>query len=164
MTLLILFYSFATLAICLAMTMIIAKRPIISAISLVGVMFCLAGLFAMLNAHLIAALQVLVYAGAIMVLFMFVIMLLNVREKEGESYSSAVFIQIGSVGILAAMLLPFMTTINMTVNPNLEVDFGTTFAVGKVLFTDYLLPFEIASVLLLAGLVGAVMLSKIKIK
>lgn len=158
---------FATVSVIFGVVMIAAKKPVSSAISLIGIMFCLAVFYALLNAHLIAALQILVYAGAIMVLFLFVIMLLNLREKEGIASTHRTTLQFVSVGVLCALLIPFMLTINMP-GPVLDAEatkiFGTTAGVGRLLYTDFLLPFEIASVLLLAALVGAVALTKLKMR
>ncbi len=163
----ILFMVFAAVAIGSAIGMVISRKAITSAVNLIITMFALAALFAMQDAHLIAALQVLVYAGAIMVLFLFVIMLLNVREKEGRATTRNSTWQI--IGILA--LIPIVTPVMAFFNkadvahaPQASADFGTTAGVGKLLFTSYLLPFEVASVLLLAALVGAVILTKTKLR
>lgn len=164
---LLLFYLFAMLAVIFAVAMIVARKPVSSAISLVGVMFCLAVFYALLDAHLIAALQILVYAGAIMVLFLFVIMLLDLRQKEGlVSYHRAA-LQFVGVGIFSGLLVPFMAAVSMTKSPvdaGAAKEFGTTAGVGELLYTDFILPFEITSVLLLVALVGAVALTKIKMR
>ena len=162
-----LFHLFAGVAVILSLAMIMAKKPVTSAVCLVGVMFALAALFALLNAHLIAALQILVYAGAIMVLFMFVIMLLNLREKEGLAARHLILAQITGAGLLGALLIPFMMQATLEKGPLSAIApdrFGTTAAVGELLYTEYLLPFEIASALLLAALVGAVALVKIRMR
>jgi NADH-quinone oxidoreductase subunit J len=130
------------------------------------VMFALAGLFALQNAHLIAVLQILIYAGAIMVLFVFVIMLLNLREKGGMLTGRQPLFQGIAVAVLAWPLIFLTANYDSGSVANMEAEatdgFGKTAAVGELLYTDYLLPFEIASVLLLAGLVGAVILTKTK--
>lgn len=162
-----LFYFFGGVAIFSSVMMIASRRAISSALFLILVMFCLAALFALLEAHLLAALQILVYAGAIMVLFIFVIMLLNLREKSGQRSVSQLVWQFFGVGVLGSMFVPLMMTFDMTAVPAAQdrpADFGTTAAVGKLLYTDYLLPFEIASVLLLAALVGAVVLAKTRVR
>lgn len=164
---LILFYLFAAVAVGLAAIMIVSRKPVTSAVSLVGVMFTLAIFYVMLDAHLIAALQILVYAGAIMVLFLFVIMLLDLREKEGIITFHRAILQFIGVGVFSAMLVPLMWTVTITQpadGSSRPADFGTTAAVGELLYTDYLLPFEIASVLLLVALVGAVALTKLKMR
>lgn len=160
----LLFYVFSTMAIVFAVNMIITRKPVSSAISLVAVMFCLAVLFVLLQAHLLAALQILVYAGAIMVLFLFVIMLLNLREKEGTVSYHVTISQFAGVAIIGAILMGFMANVSMGAGRGVSEGFGTTAGVGRLLFTEYLLPFEIASILLLAALVGAVVLTKIKLR
>jgi len=164
---LLIFYMFAIVAVAFAVLMIVARKPVSSAISLIGVMFCLAVFYVLLNAHLIAALQILVYAGAIMVLFLFVIMLLNLREKQGMISYHRAALQLAGVGVFSALLVPFMSYVTIpgpVGGAGVSADFGTTAGVGKLLYTDFLLPFEIASVLLLAALVGAVALTKLKMK
>lgn len=164
---LLVFYAFCVGAVVSALLMVTTKRPVRAAMSLVATMSFLAGLYALLNAHLIAVLQLIVYAGAIMVLFLFVIMLLNIEEKEGKLAKNVFFIQVVGtvvVGILMVAMVVVMNRLGAMVT-TLEVapDFGTTKAVGWMLFTKYLLPFEIASILLLAAIVGAVILAKRRI-
>jgi NADH-quinone oxidoreductase subunit J len=164
---LLMFYIFALGAVLSATLMVTNIRPVTAAMNLIMTMFFLAGIYVLLDAHLIAALQIIVYAGAIMVLFLFVILLLNVHEKEGETARRKVIIQFGSIVIVGSLFIvmaklaviePSLVKIGETAYP-----FGTTKAVGKLLFTDFLLPFEIASFLLLAAIVGAVILAKRRI-
>lgn len=162
----LMFHLFGALAVVFALGTIMSKRPVNSAINLIGTMFCLAGLFAMQDAHLIATLQILVYAGAVMVLFLFVIMLLNLREKVGTESRRQPFWQLIAVVAAGALFVPlvafgggkilFFKSVSQT--------FGATVSVGRLLYTNYILPFEIASVLLLAALVGAVILTKTKLR
>ena len=155
-----------TLAVGFAMFMIMAKKPVTSALCLVMVMLQLAILFAAQSAHLVAVLQVLVYAGAIMVLFIFVIMLLNLREKEGGADQPRGYVQLfGGAAALTILAAAAVTTSNIG-RPAAEVNenFGTAEDVGRALFTSYVLPFEVVSVLLLAALVGAVSLMKIRMR
>ncbi len=158
------FYIFALGAVLSATLMVTNIRPVTAAMNLIMTMFFLAGIYVLLDAHLIAALQIIVYAGAIMVLFLFVILLLNIHEKEGETARRKVIIQFGSIAIVGTLFIaiarltviaPSLVKIGQSAYP-----FGTTKAVGKLLFTDFLLPFEIASFLLLAAIVGAVILAK----
>lgn len=164
---LIMFYILGFGAVVAALLMVTSKKPVSAAMSLILVMFLLAGIYVLLNAHLIAALQIIVYAGAIMVLFLFVIMLLNIQEKEGRLAVKKIMIQftgIGIVGLLFIIVANMVTIDNSLVKiGGVAKEFGTTKAVGKMLFTDYLLPFEIASILLLAAIVGAVILAKRRI-
>jgi NADH-quinone oxidoreductase subunit J len=164
---LLMFYIFGLGAVLSATLMVTNIRPVTAAMNLIMTMFFLAGIYVLLDAHLIAALQIIVYAGAIMVLFLFVILLLNIHEKEGETARRKVMIQFGSIAIVGTLFIamanlaviePSLVKIGDTAYP-----FGTTKAVGKMLFTDFLLPFEIASFLLLAAIVGAVILAKRRI-
>ena len=160
------FYIFGFFAVFAAVGMIVVRQPMMSALCLIFNMLCLAGLYALLDAHLIAALQVIVYAGAIMVLVLFVIMILNLREKKGLISKHKVAIQGIGIVLLSFLFISLAASIDTTKIPVVKAateDFGTVSGVAKVLFTEYLLPFEIASVLLLAAIVGAVILSKSKV-
>ncbi|MCU0587980.1 MAG: NADH-quinone oxidoreductase subunit J [Syntrophobacteraceae bacterium] len=164
---LLMFYIFGFGAVVSALLMVTNKRPVRAAMSLVAAMSFLAGIYVLLDAHLIAALQLIVYAGAIMVLFLFVIMLLNIEEKEGLLGVNTILLQF--LGMLVVGLL-FVTMVSLFKGDGAPLllgavgeDFGTTKAVGRMLFTEYLLPFEIASILLLAAIVGAVILAKRRI-
>jgi NADH-quinone oxidoreductase subunit J len=162
---LVMFYILGFGAVLAALLMVTSKKPVAAAMSLILTMFLLAGIYVLLDAHLIAALQIIVYAGAIMVLFLFVIMLLNIQEKEGRLAVKKIVMQfscIGIVGVLFVIMVNLVTVDNSLVKIG-GVDFGTTKAVGKMLFTDFILPFEIASILLLAAIVGAVILAKRRI-
>jgi NADH-quinone oxidoreductase subunit J len=164
---LLMFYIFALGAVLSATLMVTNIRPVTAAMNLIMTMFFLAGIYVLLDAHLIAALQIIVYAGAIMVLFLFVILLLNIHEKEGETARRKVLIQFGSIAVVGSLFIVMAK--NTVVEPALvkvgemAYPFGTTKALGKLLFTDFLLPFEIASFLLLAAIVGAVILAKRRI-
>jgi NADH-quinone oxidoreductase subunit J len=160
---LLIFYVFGFIAIFAAVSMIVVKQPVMSALFLILNMLCLAGLYALLDAHLIAAVQVIVYAGAIMVLVLFVIMLLNLREKKGLITRHKVAMQGIGVVIVSFVFVLIATTMNFdALSPagTASAEFGTVTGVAKTLFTDFLLPFEIASVLLLVAIIGAVILSK----
>lgn len=149
-----------------AAAMIMVRQPVTSALLLILNMFCLSGLYAMLGAHLIAILQLLVYAGAIMVLVLFVIMLLNLREKKGIVSKHQIALQTAGVAVFGVFMAVIAARLHTSQLPNpkaVTASFGTVGAVGRVLFTDYILPFEIASILLLAAIVGAVILAKSKV-
>jgi NADH-quinone oxidoreductase subunit J len=165
---LLMFYIFGLGAVLSATLMVTNIKPVTAAMNLIMTMFFLAGIYVLLDAHLIAALQIIVYAGAIMVLFLFVILLLNVHEKEGETARRKVVIQFGSIAIVGSLfiLIAHLAVIYpsaVKVITGAAYEFGTTKAVGKMLFTDFLLPFEIASFILLAAIVGAVILAKRRI-
>ena len=164
----ILFYVFATLTVvCGALVVAnpFSRNPVTSAMFLVLTIISLAGLFVLLHAFFLAAVQVLVYAGAVMVLFLFVIMLLDLKEEERRRVKK-LGLGVGLISI-GAIVLVFLKSLNAT-NPGRElpaptVD-GTTFRLGKLLFTNYLLPFEIVSLLLLVAMVGVILLSKKDLK
>ena len=149
---------------------ILRKNPVHSALFLVVTFFCLAGLYLLLNAEFIAAIQVIVYAGAIMVLFLFVIMLLNV-EKEAvapsghgfQKFWALVLTIIVAVSLISIMTVNVFTGEKSIYSPEIVREVGNSEIIGRLLFTDFLLPFEITSILLLAAIIGAVILSKKKL-
>lgn len=160
----LLFILFAGLAIGCAISMVAQRNPLYGAISLIGVFISLACLYVMLAAPFIAAVQVIVYAGAIMVLVVFVIMLLNVEQEERSPtrLRSLIPIAVGLSAILfaeAAFIIFFVHTSPGTPTTNTS-DIGLTSSIGAGLFTSYLLPFEITSLLLLMAIVGAMTLAR----
>lgn len=164
MTILV-FIIFAGLALGCAFNVVWQRNPLYSAISLVGVFLALAGLYVLLASPFIAAVQIIVYAGAIMVLFVFVIMLLNVTEEEQRSLRLRYLIPLaGGMGFILLLETVFMLTRvgqNMNGLPNAAQNTaGLTESVGTGLFTTYLLPFEITSLLLLMAMVGAMTLAR----
>ncbi len=144
------------------------RNPVSAAMALVGSFFGLAGLYVLLLAHTIAVLQILVYTGAIMVLFLFVIMLLNVGEMKPSPIRVSpgqVLGGLGTVGLLA-LLARVMATLPGLPGPDRLRDvthFGGLKELGMVLYTTYLLPFEAVSLLLLVAIVGAVVVAKSRI-
>ena len=160
----LLFILFGGLAIGCAVSMVAQRNPLYSAVSLIGVFASLACLYLTLAAPFIAAVQIIVYAGAIMVLVVFVIMLLNVEEevRRPVRLGYLVFLAI----VLGAILFGeavFMMTIGgraQVVPQAASVEVGSTASIGTGLFTEYLLPFEITSVLILMALVGAITLAR----
>jgi NADH-quinone oxidoreductase subunit J len=160
----ILFILFAGLAVGCALSMVVQRNPLYSAISLVGVFIALAALYVTLAAPFIAAVQVIVYAGAIMVLVVFVIMLLNVEEEERGRLRLRFLLPTAIVlaGVLiaeAAFVIYFVEVKAAPPEPGTSV-VGLTASIGTGLFTTYLLPFEITSVLLLMAIVGAMTLAR----
>lgn len=154
-----LFYLFSIAMLACALVVIIARNPVTSAIFLALVFFFMAGLFVLLHAFFLAAVQVLVYAGAILVLFLFVIMLLNLPREEGRHRSPAGVLAFG----LTLVLLPLglgSLAIHEGAVPASMAEPGTTENVGRLLFSKYMLPFEVASLLLLAAMIGVILLSK----
>ena len=157
----ILFYVFAGLAVAGALNLILQRHPIHSALSLILVMGSLAVLYLLLGAEFIAAIQIIVYAGAIMVLFVFVIMLLNAGAEEKTNLSRMARV----VGLpVAALLLVEMTYFLYLWSPQMAVQsdrfVGRTRPVAELLFKNFLLPFELTSVLILIATLGAIVLAK----
>ncbi len=158
----------AIVAVVSALLVVTCKNPINSALALVLTFFCLATFYAMLNAPFMAAIQIIVYAGAIMVLVIFTIMLLNIRVDENKKHSHQ--LALGSVtGIVVLLLTGLFLTRGTISSPvgNITNDLinsqGHTELIGKVMFTEFLLPFEVTSILLLVAIIGAVILAKRKI-
>jgi len=165
------FYPFAACAIAFSLLVVLRRSAIACAFSLVLVFFSFAGIYAMLDAHLIAALQVLVYAGAIMVLFVFVIMLLNVERASFDVTRKGWLLQalggLVALCLLAVMVWAFQNTpppksVGPFTAENIALAGGNTRVVSELMFSEYLLPFELTSVLLLAAMVGAVAIAKRK--
>ncbi len=158
-----LFILFAGMAIGCAISMVAQRNPLYSAISLIGVFISLACLYVTLSAPFIAAVQVIVYAGAIMVLVVFVIMLLNVETAERPMRLRALVpIAVMLAAVLfaeAVFMIYFVQASPGTPTRNLS-DVGLTRSIGEGLFTTYLLPFEITSILLLMAIVGAMTLAR----
>ena len=162
-----LFYLFAALALVFGFLVVanpFSRNPVTSVMFLVLTIISLAGLFTLLHAFFLAAVQVLVYAGAVMVLFLFVIMLLNLNEESKRRMKLfGVITGFASVGGLAALLTTTLwnSGIPTQMNPSLE---GETRLLGQVLFTQYLLPFEVMSILILVAMVGVILMSKRELK
>src|SRR5262245_59903849 len=141
-----------------------SRNPVTSAMFLVLTIASLAALFVLLHAFFLAAVQVLVYAGAVMVLFLFVIMLLDLKQEQRRKFSTlsitAGVVGVGALGFVIVRTI-WQSDLGHDLQPTLE---GGTRSLGMTLFTDYLLPFEIVSVLLLVAMVGVVLLSKRDLK
>jgi NADH-quinone oxidoreductase subunit J len=159
---LIVFYILAAVSILGAVLMVTRKNPLSSAFSLVLSLVALAGLFAMLLAEFIFVLQILVYAGAIMVLIIFTIMLLNLREDEIKETPVGKFQTVVLALICAACAFGFIQVFGEIPAADVAVpsDFGSIEGVGKLMLSDYLYVFELISVLLLVAIVGVVLLAK----
>jgi NADH-quinone oxidoreductase subunit J len=159
----LIFLIFAGIAVFCGISLVVQRHPIASALSLIGVMGSLAILYLQLGGEFIAAAQVIVYAGAIMVLFVFVIMLLN-AGAESTTFQASNFVKYLGIVLLAAFLGLISFIIQATLPKTEGVVFGayqgTTVDVGRKLFTSYLLPFEVTSVLILIALVGAIVLAR----
>ena len=166
---LLIFYPIAGLCVALAFGVIFNTSPVGSAMCLIGMMLGLAGIFVLLQAHFMAILQIIIYAGAIMVLFMFVIMLLNLKQAASSDWVArdknrfiSILTGVLAVGILYKIIdITFLADLNSPAE--LPDTFGTVATIGESLFTDFVLPFEVASLLLLAAMIGAVVLAKPKL-
>lgn len=159
---LVLFIIFAVLCVAGALNLLLQRHPINSALSLIVVMTSLAVLYLLLGAQFLAAVQVIVYSGAIMVLFVFVIMLLNAGREERTRGSRAAYL-VGFPG--AAILLAVLVQLFLSVRGHLgQARLGEyvtdTHSLSTVLFHDLLLPFEVTSVLILIAILGAVALAR----
>jgi NADH-quinone oxidoreductase subunit J len=159
-----LFYLLSFLGVFFALLVVFSKNPVHSVLYLILTFFTIAGHYILLNAEFLAAVHVIVYAGAIMVLFLYVIMLLNLNQ-EAEPHKSNIlkFAATVSAGLLLIVLVGTLKgtaglSNNVTAAVSMEV--GTVKSLGRVLFKEFLLPFEVSSILLLAAMVGAVMLGK----
>jgi NADH-quinone oxidoreductase subunit J len=163
----ILFYVFAFLTLVCGFLVVLnpfSTNPVTSAMFLVLTIASLAGLFVLLHAFFLAAVQILVYAGAVMVLFLFVIMLLDLPAEEKRRVKKAgIVLGLISVGAIIAVILRavMQSPFSSEPAPNLE---GSTIPLGRLLFSQYLLPFEVISLLLLVAMVGVILLSKKDLK
>ena len=162
----VVFYVFAALALAGALMVITFKNPVSSALSLVLTLFATAVLFVLLLGHFVAVIQVLVYAGAIMILFLFTVMFLNLKPGSLEFESKHLGFKVSTLLVILLFVAYFgsqafkkgVALINGS-SVNTEI-FGTVQGVGMSLFTDYLLPFELTSVLIIAAIIGVVAIAK----
>ncbi|MFT4703507.1 MAG: NADH-quinone oxidoreductase subunit J [Bradymonadia bacterium] len=165
----IFFFVFAFGAVLSSIGVVTFRNPINCAISMVVSFFFLSGLYVQLNAHFLAMIQVLVYAGAIMVLFMFVLMLLNMREVDYKRPRVTVTNVVGVAGVaatfvvLASAIVGDFSTGTQLFTETVSENFGKIAPIGEALVLDYVLAFEMAAVLLLVGIVGAVVVAKRRI-
>ena len=164
------FFLFAAIAVIFALVVVLHRNPVVGALSLVASFFALAVMYVLLDAPFVAALQVIVYAGAIMVLFLFVVMVLNVPREDAAEWDRAhplyrpTAVRVG--GVMAALLaLELGWALSRT--SGLGVGVGderpaasSVAALGKSLFTNYMFAFEVTSILIIAAMVGAVVLAR----
>ncbi len=162
------FYLFAAVAVLGGLLVVVnpfSRNPVTNAMWLVVSMIALSGIFVLLHAYFLAATQILVYAGAVMVLFLFVIMLLDLKEEEHQKWG---FVRLGfgimAASMVAAVLIHTMLHSGTNAAETAAILDGGAKPLGALLFTDYMLPFEIMSVLLLVGMIGVVVLSKKELK
>ena len=154
------FYAISAATLLAAASVLIARNAVHSALGLVAALVLIAVFYAALDAHLVAALQIIVYAGAVMVLFLFVIMLLNIDERSPAVFRlwpalAALGAAVTLAGTSAAVLWKFPPSAAAVAVTD---GFGSTKALGRVIFTDHLVAFELTSIFLLAAVVGAVVM------
>ena len=159
---LIIFFLLAALSVIGALSLILQKHPIHSALSLIVVMVSLAGLYLLMGAEFVAAVQIIVYGGAIMVLFVFVIMLLNAGEEEHTDFSKiAKFgglpLALALTGLLAAAMIRHGGSVANPTNPDA---LASTSSISMLLFSTFVYPFELTSFLILVAIMGALVLAQ----
>ncbi len=165
-----LFYVFAAITVLGSLAVVIQKNPVYSLVSLVGAFFGLSGLYVLLEAPFVAVVQIIVYAGAIMVLFLFVVMVLNVPREDAAEWDRAhplyrpMAVRVGAV---LALLLALELGWALSRTSGLSVGVGderpgvsSVAELGRVLFTDYMFAFEVTSILIIAAMIGAVVLAR----
>lgn len=158
-----LFYLVSGIALSSAVYFVLAKNPLYSLISLIVTFFSIAGLYVLLNAQFLGIVQVIVYAGAIMVLFLYILMMLNLnKEDESKKQNIGKFAGVVAVGILFIGILGAYKGLKggSVTGVNIDHSVGLTKNLGRLLFNEYVLPFELASILILAGIVGSVLIGK----
>lgn len=157
------FYIISGLAVVSAIYFVASKNPLYSILSLVITFFSIAGLYILLNAQFLGIVQIIVYAGAIMVLFLYVLMMLNLKSQdEGKKHNLMKVAGVFSAGLLLVGFLGFFRgySSNQVVIAEVAQGVGLTKNLGQLLFNEYVLPFELASILILSGIVGAVLIGK----
>lgn len=158
----IIFFFVAFLALASGFYFVFARNAIYSILSLIVTFFSIAALYILLNAQFLGIVQIIVYAGAIMVLFLYILMMLNLnKEDESKKKTLPKFIGVFSAGLLLVGILGAFKGLNQkTFAGDVDSSVGLTKNLGRLLFNEYVLPFELASILILAGIVGAVLIGK----
>ena len=157
-----LFFFIALVAVASAVYFVFAKNPLYAILSLIVTFFSIAALYVLLNAQFLGIVQIIVYAGAIMVLFLYVLMMLNLNAKdESKKHNLLKFTGIISAGIIFVGMIGAYKGVAMTnANTNVDSQIGNNKKIEKLLYNEYVLPFELASILILAGIVGSVLIGK----
>jgi NADH-quinone oxidoreductase subunit J len=163
----ILFYILSALTLIFGFLVVanpFSRNPVTSAMFLVSTIVSMAGLFVLLHAFFLAAVQVMVYAGAVIVLFLFVIMLLDVNEEQRRRFE-LFSLATGGIALLSMAVVMVKTITSSGIGEGLAPELeGNTHVLGTALFTDYVLPFEIMGILLLVAMIGVILLSKKELK
>jgi NADH-quinone oxidoreductase subunit J len=164
------FYAFAAVTVIGSLAVVLQKNPVYSVLALIGAFFGLSGLYVLLEAPFVAVVQIIIYAGAIMVLFLFVVMLLNVPREDAAEWDRShplyrpMAVRIGAV-LAVALALELGWALSRTAGLSAGVAddrpaVSSVAELGKVLFTDYMFAFEVTSILIIASMVGAVVLAR----
>ena len=157
----ILFWFLSFTAVLFAVLMVSAKNAVHSALFLILTFFAIAGHYFLLNAHFLAAVHIIVYAGAIMVLFLYIIMMVNLHKEDHLNKATLIkIVSAISAGLLMLVFTVAVKRADLTTTASRTMDIGTVENLGKSLFNEFLLPFEISALLFLSAMVGAVLLSK----
>lgn len=159
----IIFYILAAITLGSGLLTVLSKNPVHSAIYMIVCFFSIAGHFLMLNAQFLSVIHIIVYTGAIMVLLLFTLMLMNLNEQHepAKKIASRVAATVSACLMVVVMLAVLLkATPQIEVYKNAEVDFQSVKVIGDVILNEYLVPFEFASVLLIASMIGAVLISK----
>ena len=160
---LVLFSYFAGVIILTGILVVGLRNPVYSALSLLVLFFHVAGIYVLLDAEFIAAIQIIVYAGAILVLYLFVVMLLNIKTEEGYHRQLVLGLLLGLAVSGEMIYIVSRSTFGKGVTlpvTGLNTQTGNTEAIGQLLYTHYLFPFEVASIILLVAMIGAIILAK----
>lgn len=157
----VLFWGFTIMALSCALGVILSRNPVTSVLFLIATFFAISGHYILMNAQFLAIVNIIVYAGAIMVLFLFVIMLMNLNaDTEPQKNRLVQFAGIISGGALFLVVLAALKSSSPNVLSQTAMDIGLIKNLGKTLFTQYVLPFEISSVLFLSAMIGAIVIGK----
>ncbi len=160
----LLFIYFATVSLVAGVLTVSLRNAVHCAMALLTLLLHMAGLFVMLNAEFLAMVQIIVYAGAILILYLFVLMLMNLKTEEQHLHKKHSYVLFASIGLLAELLIllmlsPYGGTLG-TATPEVILNTGPSHAVGITMFSDYLLLFEIVGIFLLGAVIGAIVLAK----
>jgi NADH-quinone oxidoreductase subunit J len=164
------FYAFASVAVIGSLLVVLQRNPVYSVLSLIAAFFGLAGLYVLLEAPFVAVVQIIIYAGAIMVLFLFVVMLLNVPREDAAEWDRShplyrpMAVRIGAaLALLLALELGWALTLTAGLTAPIGEDrpaISSVAELGRVLFTDYMFAFEVTSILIIVAMIGAVVLAR----
>lgn len=158
---LFLFCFLGGLSVFSALYFVLVRHPLHSILSLIVTFFSVAGLYILLNAQFLGVVQIIVYAGAIMVLFLYILMMLNLNQTDERKKSSRMkILSVFAVGFLLIGILGAYRGFVERKIERIDVEVGLTKNLGKILFNEYVLPFELASILILSGIVGSVLIGK----